>query len=353
MKGDFPRGTIRIKKRGFMPVIRRNNKWIKHNFDTTNILKVVEIYSKHNKFNLLIDNNDSKFLKGFLLPGNKVRGERINILPNGKKLNKAFSLFSPNLTFHDQKNNSHWDVIYQNPNGDFSYLYTLDKIKKFQKQKYQLVEEFSEVLPKLKKNISIALKKNDFMALPMLTLLKTNIRVGNEIYYRENGHKGLTTLKKKNVSIDKNYVKFNFIGKDGVPQEISEKFPNNFITQFSNHLNKLKKDNFIFTDDKNQLLKENNFEDAFERYCGKKFYPHIVRSYYATKSVENYLMKNSSPSKKEIVELYNQIAEKLGHKKFSKKDNTWKTSHSVTIAHYVSPDLVEKVNKIVNSTHIK
>ena len=62
-------------------------------------------------------------------------------------------------------------------------------------EKYKKVERFEKCLSRLKKNLVVALD-GDLVALPMLILLKTKMRVGNEIYYLKNGHKGLTTLKK-------------------------------------------------------------------------------------------------------------------------------------------------------------
>ena len=39
----------------------------------------------------------------------------------------------------------------------------------------------------------------------------------------------------------------------------------------------------------NWSSKDTAFMDAFEDYCGEKFYPHIVRSYYATKKAEEFI----------------------------------------------------------------
>ena len=185
------------------------------------------------------------------------------------------------------------------------------------------------------------------MALALYTLIKTHIRVGNETYYKLNGHKGLTTLMKKDIKINKPFVKFDFIGKDGVPQTTKETFPDIYIIKLSNKVKPLKKDSFVFCDKKGHPIKDTQFEEAFFKYCGEKFYPHIVRSYYATQTVEDFLNKNKSPTKKEITLLYDKIAEKLGHKKFSKKTGVWTPSHTVTVAHYISPELVEKINKII------
>ena len=59
----------------------------------------------------------------------------------------------------------------------------------------------------------------------MYTLLKTRMRIGNEIYYRTNGHKVLTTLKKRDITINGEKVKFEYIGKDGVPYREEQNSP--------------------------------------------------------------------------------------------------------------------------------
>jgi hypothetical protein len=348
VKDNFEVGTIRINSESLKPLIKTKQGWKNtKDIDIKNILNIIKLFRAHKNFKELIDSKDKRFLKGFLTPDKKIRGEKINILPNKEKLDKAYSLFSPHLTIHDQKSDNHWDIIFQNPNGKYSYLYTQKKKKISQEKKYKKVNHFKKRLPTLEKNLIKALEKGELMALAIYTLIKTYIRVGNETYYKTNGHKGLTTLTKRDVKINKSTVRFEFIGKDGVPQKTENKFPKIYIIQLSNKIKPLKQEHFIFANEKGHPIKDIEFEDAFQRYCGEKFYPHIVRSYYATFTLEEFLKINPSPSKKEIIEMYNLIAEKLGHKKFSKKENIWKPSHTVTVAHYISPKLVEKVNQII------
>jgi len=308
-----------------------------------NIKKIIDLYKENNNLDYLLDAKDKRFLKGYLKSDGKVGGPRVMFLPDGRKLNKGFSLFSPNLTIHEERNNHHWDVIYQNPNGEFAYLYSLDKVQKSIAQKYKKVEEFEKVFPLLNKNLINGLYKKEFMALSLYTLVKTFMRIGSEIYFKKNKHQGLTTLQKNNILIKDKNVIFSFLGKGGVPQKIDLTFPEVYIKNLSERLKKVKKNEFVFCDDKKCILSEKDFHLGFKKYCKKEFYPHIVRSYYATKRVEDFLKDNLKPTKKEIRELYDDIAGKLGHKKFSKKDNSWEASHSVTVAHYISPKLVKKL----------
>lgn len=346
---EIPVGAIRIKSKSLMAVRKTKTGYVvERKFDSKNIKKIAQVYKEHKNFDLLVDSKDKNFLKGYFTSEGKPSGARVAFLYNNKKLNKAFSLFSPHLTLHEHTNNSHWDVIYQNPNGQYSYLYTMDKIDKSKKNKFHLVEEFDKVLPKLEKNLLKAIKNKEHLALSLYTLVKTYMRIGSEIYFKKNKHQGLITLQKNNVFVDKNNVIFSFLAKDGVPQTINLVFPEYYVENLKKRMKKLKSGTYVFCDDKEDKLHEKDFHVAFKKYCSKEFYPHIVRSHYATKKVEQFLEENTKPTKKEVIELYNEIAEKLGHKKFSKKKNEWQVSHTVTIAHYISPILVTKLKKIVN-----
>jgi len=341
-------GTLRIKVRDLKVYEKIQNGWKKSKREFPNALEAVKLFKAHGNFKALIDKKDPEFLKGQASRNGMILGARINILPDGKVLNKAYSLFAEDLTIHDEKSNNHWDVMYKNPGGGHSHVYTLDKVKIAVKGKYREVENFGKKYNLLKQRVLKGLRdENDEIALPMYTLLETYMRVGNEIYYKANGHKGLTTLKKKDISIKGKDVEFNYIGKKGVPMDIVKEFPSSYLNRLKKELKKLKKDDFIFVNNEGHPLKDTHFMEAFERYCGKRFYPHIVRSYYATQRAREFLKNKKHASKEEVKELYISIAEKLGHKKFVKKDGEWKSDFNVTIHHYLQPEMVEKIGSMV------
>lgn len=348
-KKEVPIGTLRIGKN--LKIYEKTKldwKISKRDKDKynefANLFEVIGLFKANNTFSELIDKKDLRFLKGQLSPEGKTQGARINILPNNKKLDGAYSLFAKELTIHDQTTHLHWDVIYQNPNGKFAYHYTLAKKKKANKNKYKTVQEFEKIYNLLEKNLNHSLKNEDYyMTLPMLTLLKTFMRVGNDIYYKEHKHKGLTTLKKEDVKIRENLVNFKYLGKDGVPQNVTKQFPFEYIIKLKLLLSKIKNNDFIFRNKEGNLLNENDFKNAFKKYSGEEFYPHIVRSYFATKQTEEFLKKHRKPEKEEVKSFLISVAEELGHKKFSKKTGCWEDSYSVTISHYIKPELAEKL----------
>jgi hypothetical protein len=340
-------GTLRIKSKDLKVYEKTKSSWKLSKKTFPNAQSIISLFKKNNSFAILVDKKNPDFLKGQLSPDQKCQGARINVLPNEKKLDKAFSLFADQLTIHDQGSHAHWDVLYKNPGGTYSYVYTLEKKEQYRKKKYCVVKEFSKYYPKLQRNVTNALSKDD-LALPMYTLLKTMMRVGNEIYYLAHGHKGLTTLKKGDLKIEGRQVTFNYIGKDGVPNTIIEKFPTAYIKKLNALLKPLKKSDFIFINKKTgHPLSDVHFKKAFKQYCGKEFYPHIVRSYYATLKTQEFLKEHNFANKTEVKELFTGIAHKLGHKKFVKKTGKWEESYNVTIHHYIPPELVEKVKRLI------
>jgi len=350
-------GTIRIKAKGLKVYEKTRTSWKLSSAQLPDAMQVVKLFKAHGKFGFLVDKKDSRFLKGQLSPEGKCQGARINILPDGRKLDKAYSLFASHLTIHDETSNDHWDVIYHNPGGTWSYVYTLNKRRKAVNKKYKAVKEFEKRYPVLKRRVSAALRnKKDGMAVPMYTLLETCMRVGNEIYYKAHGHKGLTTLKKRDISIKGRSVTFNYKGKDGVPRLIVHEFPATYVSRLKDMMRPLKGSSFVFTNPSTgHPMRDREFKQAFKKYCGKDFYPHIVRSYYATMEAEKFLKAHRAHKareaskkdmKKETLTLFKSIAEKLGHRRYIKKKHMWKENYNVTIHNYIQPDLVDKIKAL-------
>ena len=86
---------------------------------------------------------------------------------------------------------------------------------------YARLVDFSRALPAIRQCIDSGLRrpnldKDRVLALALRLLDSGMIRIGNEEYLRQNGSRGLTTLRKANVAIDGSELKFHFVGKGGV-----------------------------------------------------------------------------------------------------------------------------------------
>ncbi len=110
-------GTIRIKASNLKAYEKTKTSWKKSSKIFPETMLIIKLFKKSRKFSLLIDKKNPEFLKGQLAPSGMTQGARIDILPNGKKLSKAFSLFAPHLMIHDESTKHHWNVIYKNPGG--------------------------------------------------------------------------------------------------------------------------------------------------------------------------------------------------------------------------------------------
>lgn len=324
------------------------------------VMEVVRLFKKHNNLDLI---RDGDFLKGGFLDG-RAAGKRIDVLPDGTKLNKGFPLFARGLKVHDEKTHGHWDVIFQNASGSFTYVYSLEKVKNSKDKKFELVEEFEKCLPKLRRNLMRALGTpldslghqtgQGDLVLAMLILLETRLRVGSEVYYKRSRHKGLTTLKKKNFSVCGNNICIDFVGKDGVPQKMDVKIKGRVLSELNRVLNMRQNNDFVFLNSRGRVFRDSDFEAGFERFCGVRFYPHIVRSHFATREVEAFLRKadgGKGLAAGEARAFCLKLADELGHKKFSKRQGEWEDSFEVTLHYYVRPDLAERLQGRLGAKH--
>ena len=92
--------------------------------------------------------------------------------------------------------------------------------------KFRRMLEFSEVLPALREGIERDLRAPDLSRKQLLATVvrlldKTLIRVGNDEYVRENRSYGLTTLRRRHVTVDGTMLRFSFRGKSGVEHTIA------------------------------------------------------------------------------------------------------------------------------------
>lgn len=92
--------------------------------------------------------------------------------------------------------------------------------------KYYRLLDFGNALPairsQLQKDISLpGMPVEKILALVVILMEETNIRIGNNFYEKLYGSFGLTTLKDKHVAFSGSQLKFIFKGKKGVEHNIS------------------------------------------------------------------------------------------------------------------------------------
>jgi DNA topoisomerase I len=139
------------------------------------------------------------------------------------------------------------------------------------RSKFRRMLEFSEVLPRLRERLERDLRADDLsrrqlLATVVLLLDKTLIRVGNDEYARENRSYGLTTLRRRHLTIDGSMLRFSFRGKSGVEHSIAiadprlariiqrcQDLPGQELFQY---LDAAKKRHLVTSDDVNDYLRD-------------------------------------------------------------------------------------------------
>jgi DNA topoisomerase-1 len=96
--------------------------------------------------------------------------------------------------------------------------------------KYERMLAFSAVLPKLRARVTRDLElegmpRDKVLATVVRLLDTTLIRVGSEEYARDNKSYGLTTLRKKHLSVKSGTLRFQFRGKSGIEHDVSVSDP--------------------------------------------------------------------------------------------------------------------------------
>jgi DNA topoisomerase-1 len=92
-------------------------------------------------------------------------------------------------------------------------------------RKYESMADFGAALPRIRDRVRRDLRRRGMprekvLAAVVRLLETTCIRVGNEEYRRQNGSFGLTTLRRRHVSVDGSTLRFSFRGKGGKRHEV-------------------------------------------------------------------------------------------------------------------------------------
>ena len=105
--------------------------------------------------------------------------------------------------------------------GRKQYIYHQTIIKKHSNQKFRKLITLGKIYPKIIRKINHDSKQNDDIKLKHIAtviriIIDCNFRVGNKIYENENKSYGVTTLKKKHLTLNKGNIVIEFNGKKNV-----------------------------------------------------------------------------------------------------------------------------------------
>jgi len=210
--------------------------------------------------------------------------------------------------------------------GKKQYILNINWINSKKCEKFSRMKLFNKKIIHFKKLINrftLDLTKENIIKVLLSLMLDTHIRVGNEIYSKNNKTYGLTTLLKKHLKVN-DYYSFEFVGKSGIKHNIK------INTRYNQILSLLLKnrnpqDNLFYYHQDNSKININSddLNDYIKSNLGKEFTCKDFRTYSANILFIETFLKNSKGNdniKKIIQKSIEEAALKLGHSKgISKK----------------------------------
>jgi DNA topoisomerase-1 len=224
--------------------------------------------------------------------------------------------------------------------GRKQYRYHPDYRAARDQSKFQRMLEFSEVLPRLRERLERDLRAPDLsrrqiLATVVSLLDKTLIRVGNDEYVRENRSYGLTTLRRRHLSIDGAMLRFSFRGKSGVEHTIAIADPR--LARIIQRCRELPgQELFQYRDSagRRHLISSDDVNDYLRSICGRDISAKDFRTWGGTMLAARELRERGAPASRSeanrnVIAAIDAVAERLGN------------TRAVCRKYYVHPALIQ------------
>lgn len=293
---------------------------------------------------------------------NKKSNEYIYNSSDGKIINDKYTLdrikklcIPPNWTSVEisSKSTDYLQATGKDDKLRTQYIYHPMWIEISKIEKYTRLNDFINKLPLLNKRVNNILNneikldnKEYIIALMFKILSKTHARIGNDCYADENNTYGLTTLLKKHLELKNSTIKFSYIGKKGVEQNLM--FKDLFISNILKKLLDIQGDRLFQTTNK-EIIKSTDMNEFLKDTMGDDFTCKDFRTYGSNILFLKILTKKESPtsitaSKKILNQVYDEVAQELGHTRaISKK------SYVMPI---ISDKFLENPSNFIGKNHV-
>ncbi|WP_419420596.1 DNA topoisomerase IB [Legionella sp. D16C41] len=189
-----------------------------------------------------------------------------------------------------------------------------------QQKKFHTMIDFGRTIFKIREHIdqelakSIQLNKSQVICSIIYLLDSFFIRIGNAIYAKQNKSYGLTTLRKKHLTIEYNKAILEFIGKNAKPWHI--------VLKDKKIIRILKKcetipgyELFKYFDDQNQLniITSQDINAYLQDLTGHSFTAKDFRTWAACRETLSRLIKLEDVEQTLLKDVIQEVAELLGH----------------------------------------
>tara|TARA_B110000977_G_scaffold116766_1_gene150823 strand:- start:1957 stop:2775 length:819 start_codon:yes stop_codon:yes gene_type:complete len=217
--------------------------------------------------------------------------------------------------------------------GRKQYIYHAAWIEKSNEKKFNKIKHFN--YDHYSRVINNFIKKNDLsrdcvIANVIKIMEDLNIRVGNEMYKKENGSYGITTLLKSHLSGDK----LKFIGKKGIQH--TKEIKSDKSLKFVDRVKKIKGPN-LFYDDYGKCISSSDLNTFLRNKVNSNVTCKDIRTYRANQIFLKFMKKlkkghTEKERKKQILQGIDHTANELGNTRKICKDS------------YLAP---ENINKFI------
>ena len=228
-------------------------------------------------------------------------------------------------------------------------IYHPEWIKSAMELKYKTMNKLSRKYKQFDKFLDKLIQRKDLsfgcvVANIIRLLMLLNIRIGNEIYFEENGTCGITTLRKTNFKIIDSEYFLNFTGKKGV--EHSKHIKSIRVKNFIDKMIKTKHERLFCYEKEREFIPITSCEinQFIKEHLGEDFTAKDLRTYSANKIFKEQLSycgnpKNEKDALGKIRESIKFTAMQLG--------NTPKVCRDS----YIDPVVIDKYHKRGLTTH--
>ncbi|MEO8253089.1 MAG: DNA topoisomerase IB [Flavobacterium sp.] len=236
----------------------------------------------------------------------------------------------------------HIQAIGRDAKGRKQYIYHSVFEKAKQEEKFAKMKDFGNVLEKFRQQVlaDIASKvwtKDKVVALLILLLDETGIRIGNKQYANQNGTYGLTTLRRKHMTLVGNQIVFEYKGKSNQARhvEIDDAYLSKLIKKSAQLPGY---EIFRYKDESGDFhpVDSEDVNEYIHKYMGDNFSSKDFRTWVASRlAVEMYPFAldaiSNAPKSKFSNTLIRMVAEELGN------------TPTVCKSYYVHPNIMQKI----------
>jgi len=228
--------------------------------------------------------------------------------------------------------------------GRKQYIYHSEWERQRQAEKFARMKSFGKVLPIVRKKCLSDLKaknwhKSKVLALMLLILDETGIRIGNQQYVKKNETYGLTTLRRRHLDIDQSGLTFEYKGKSNKNRSVA--IDDNDLVKFIRKSAELPGyEIFRYRDKNGDWLNVDSDEvnDYIKESMGDEFSSKDFRTWVASRLAVEYYpqalnQKENAPRKKFTNILIRLVADELGN------------TPSVCKNYYVHPNILQLIDK--------